>query len=140
MLLSCHVRVSVFVYKLSGCGFEYSCSHLKGAYPYQYIDSWEKLNKTSLPPKKDFCSELILEDISGKDYLYAQKVFNEYCTDMHDYHDFYVQTDTFFLADLFEKFREKCIEIYGIDPSHFYSAPGLAWKACLKKTDVKLEL
>ena len=59
---------------------------------------------------------------------------------MGDYHDLYVQTDTFLLADVFEKFRDKCIEIYGLDPSYFYSAPGLAWQACLKKTDVKLEL
>ena len=53
---------------------------------------------------------------------------------MGDYHDLYVQTDTLLLADVFEKFREKCIEIYGLDPSYFYSAPGLAWQACLKKT------
>ena len=59
---------------------------------------------------------------------------------MGDYHDLYVQTDTLLLADVFEKFRDKCIEIYGLDPSYFYSAPGLAWQACLKKTDVKLEL
>ena len=90
--------------------------------------------------KKNFYSELTLEDISGKDYNHAQKVFEEYCTDMGDYHDLYVQTDTLLLADVFEKFREKCIEIYGLDPSYFYSAPGLAWQACLKKTDVKLEL
>ena len=51
-----------------------------------------------------------------------------------------VQTDTLLLPDVFEKFREKCIEICGLDPSHFYSAPGLAWQACLKKTEVKLEL
>ena len=58
---------------------------------------------------------------------------------MGDYYDLYVQTNTFLLADVFEKSRDKCIEIYGLDPFHFYSAPGLAWKACLKKTDVKLE-
>ena len=52
----------------------------------------------------------------------------------------YVQTDTLLLVDLFEKFRDTCIEIYGLDPSHFLSAPGLAWQACLKKTEVKLEL
>ena len=69
-----------------------------------------------------------------------KKMFNEYCTNMGDYHDLYVQTDTFLLADVFEKFRDKCIEIYGLDPSYFYSAPGLAWQACLKKTDIKLEL
>ena len=63
-------------------------------------------------------------------------MFNEYCTDMSDYHDLDVQSDTFSLTDVFEDQR---IEIYGLDPSYFYSAPGLAWQACLKKTDVKLE-
>ena len=60
-------------------------------------------------------------------------MFQEYCTDIGDYHDFYVQTDTLLLADVFEKFRDTCIEIYGLDPSHFLSAPGLAWQACLKR-------
>ena len=82
----------------------------KGVYPYEYMDSWERFNETSLPPKKDFYSELILEDISDKDYLHAQKVFNEYCSDMGEYHDLHV--DTFLLADVFEKLRDKCIEIY----------------------------
>ena len=52
----------------------------------------------------------------------------------------YVQSDTLLLADVFENFRNKCIEIYELDPAHFLSAPGLAWQACLKKTEVKLEL
>ena len=47
---------------------------------------------------------------------------------------------TFSLADVFENFRNKCIEIYELDPAHFLSAPGLAWQACLKKTKVELEL
>ena len=51
-----------------------------------------------------------------------------------------VQSDTLLLADVFENFRNKYIEIYELDPSHFLSAPGLAWQACLKKTEVKLEL
>ena len=41
---------------------------------------------------------------------------------------------------MFENFRDKCIEIYGLDPAHFLSLPRLAWQACLKKTEVKLEL
>ena len=44
------------------------------------------------------------------------------------------------LADVFENFRNKCLEIYELDPIYFVSAPGLAWQACLKKTEVKLEL
>ena len=52
----------------------------------------------------------------------------------------YVQSDTLLLADVFENFRNKCIEIYELEPTHFLSAPGLAWQACLKETRVKLEL
>ena len=57
-----------------------------------------------------------------------------------DYHDLYVQSDTLLLADVFENFRNMCLDIYGLDPVYFVSAPGLAWQACLKKTGVKLEL
>ena len=57
-----------------------------------------------------------------------------------EYHDLYVQSNTLLLADVFENLRDKCIEIYELDPAHFLSAPGLAWQACLKKTGVKLEL
>ena len=57
-----------------------------------------------------------------------------------DYHDLYVQSDTLFVADVFENFRDKCIEMYKLDPVHFLSAPGLAWQAWLKKIEVELEL
>ena len=57
-----------------------------------------------------------------------------------EYHNLYVQCDTLLLADVFENFRNKCIERYELDPAHFLSAPGLAWQACLKKTKVELEL
>ena len=52
----------------------------------------------------------------------------------------YVQSDTLVLADVFENFRNKCIEMCELDPAHILSAPGLAWQACLKKTEVELEL
>ena len=52
----------------------------------------------------------------------------------------YAQCDTLLLADEFEKFKDMCIEIYELDPAYFVSAPGLAWLACLKNTEVKLEL
>ena len=44
------------------------------------------------------------------------------------------------LANVFEAFRDTCLEHYSLDPAHFYMAPGSAWKACLKKTRVRLEL
>ena len=112
----------------------------KGVYPYEYMDSWDKFNETELPPKKDFYSKLNLEDISDKDYEHAHNVFKKYCNNMGDYHDLYVQTDTLLLADVFENFRNMCIKMYDLDPSYFYSAPGLAWNAMLKITQVILEL
>ena len=57
-----------------------------------------------------------------------------------NYHDLFLQSGTLLLADVYENFRNKCIEIYGLNPAHFLSATGLAWQACLKKTRVKLEL
>ena len=85
-------------------------------------------------PKNLFYSELDLEDISDKNYLHVQKVWDVFqIKSLGEYHDLYVQTDTLLLADVYEKFRDKCIEIYGLDPSYFLSAPGLAWQACLKK-------
>ena len=60
--------------------------------------------------------------------------------DLSEYHELYVQYDTLLLADIFENFRNKCIEIYELDPTHFLSALGLAWVACFKKTRLRLEL
>ena len=57
-----------------------------------------------------------------------------------EYHDLYVQSDSLLLEDVFENFRNTCLEIYELDPAYFESAPRLAWQACLKKTKVKLEL
>ena len=59
---------------------------------------------------------------------------------MGEYHDLYVQSDTLLLADIFQKFRNMCIEIYELDSAKFLSSPGLAWQAALKKTKVKLDL
>ena len=67
------------------------------------------------------------------------KVFEDFkLKSLGEYHDLYVQSDTLLLADVSENPRNKCIEIYQLDPTHFLSAPGLAWQACLKKIGIKL--
>ena len=82
-----------------------------------------------------------MENITDVDYRHAKRVFKNLDNkNLGDYHDLYVQSDTLLLADVIGNFRNKCIEIYELDPAHFLSAPGLAWKACLIKTEVKLEL
>ena len=113
----------------------------KGVYPYEYIDEWNKFNEKSIPSKESFYSSLILENITETDYTHANNVFKTFkLNNLGDYHDLYVKSDTLLLADVFENFRKACIKTYELDPAHFISLPGLAWQACLKKTEVELEL
>ena len=105
------------------------------------MNSWERFAETSLPDKKYFYSELISEGITDKDYAHAQKVGEVFeINNLGEYHNQHVQCDTLLLPDVFEKFRDTCIEIYELDPSHILSVPGLAWQANLKKTNIELEL
>ena len=77
--------------------------------------------------------------ITGIDYKHARKVWKDFkIENLGDYHNLYVRKDTLLLADVFENFKNKCIEIYELDPAHFLSALGLVWQACLKKTEIKL--
>ena len=111
-----------------------------GVYPYEYMDSWEKFNETSSPSKKDFYSNLNMEDIDDIDYRHGNNVFKGFkLENLGDYHQLYVQSDTLLLADVFNNFRNMCIKEYELDPAHFLSLPGLAWQARLKKTNIELE-
>ena len=102
----------------------------KGVYPYEYMDSWEKFNETSLPSKEDFYSNLNMENIDDIDYRRGNNVFKGFkLENLGDYRDLYVQSDTLLLADVFNNFRD-----------NFLSLPGLAWQACLKKINIELEL
>ena len=44
------------------------------------------------------------------------------------------------LADVFENFRDVCINNYKLDPAWYFTSPGLAWDAALKKTKISLGL
>ena len=113
----------------------------KGVYPYEYMDSLEKLKETKLPPKEAFYSRLNDGDISNEDYTHAQKVWRTFKMEyFKDYHELYNKVDVLLLADVFENFRNICLKNYELDPAHYYTAPGLAWDAALKVTDVNLEL
>ena len=113
----------------------------KGVYPYEYIDGWNKFNEKVLPSKESFYNSLTMEDISETDYAHANNVFKKFnINNLGEYHNLYVRSDTLLLADIFQNFRQSCLENYELDPAHFVSLPGLAWQACLKKTNVELEL
>ncbi|KAK3740309.1 hypothetical protein QZH41_010880 [Actinostola sp. cb2023] len=113
----------------------------KGVYPYDYMDNIEKFKEPQLPPKEAFYSKLIEEHISDDDYHHAQTVFTTFqLQNLGEYHDLYLLSDVLLLADVFENFRNICLNYYELDPAHFYTSPGLAWSACLKMTQVELEL
>ena len=123
----------------------------KGAYPYEYMNSFERFNEKKLPARKYFYSSTkdgkIGDDgkisdghISVKDYLTCEKIWDKFeMKNMGDYHDHYLKKDVLLLADVFEKFIDTCLKFYGLDPCHYFSFPGLSWDAILKMTGVKLK-
>ena len=113
----------------------------KGVYPYEYMDNWERFDETSLSNKESFYSSLNMENIDEIDHRHGNNVFKRFkLKNLGEYHDLYVQSNTLLLADVSENFRNTCIKVYELDPAHFLSLPGLAWLACLKKANIKLEL
>ena len=78
----------------------------KVVYPYEYMDSWERFDETSLPDKEAFYSKLNMEEITNADYRHANNVFKEFeLKKLGEYHNLYVQSDILLLADVFENFR-----------------------------------
>ena len=113
----------------------------KGFYPYEYMDSIEKFNEPKPPPREAFFSKLSGKGISNKNYNQVWNVWNSFNMKIFlEYHELYNKSDVLLLADVFENFRDICLKIYGLDPVYYFTAPGLAWDACLKMTNIDLEL
>ena len=110
--------------------FKYTCKTFKqeklelmkqkGVYPYDYMDSFDKFNKTELPTKEEFFSILSNEHITDEDYKHAQNVWKTFkLKNMGEYHDLYLKSDILLLADVFENFRKTCLQYYKLDPCLF---------------------
>ena len=120
---------------------QYSLLTRKSIYPYEYMSSWDKFKESRLPPIEAFYSSLNMSNVSKGDYEHVQRVWKEFrIRNLGEYHNLYLRTDVILLANVFEAFRDTCLEHYKLDPAHFYTFPGLAWKACLKCTGIRLEL
>ena len=103
-------------------GYKLDLMSKKGIYPYNFMDSMEKFEIKELPKIEEF-------------YRNAFRIKN-----MGEYHDLYLQSDVLLLTDVFENFRNTCMQYYGLDPCHYFTSPGLSWDVMLKMTKVKLEL
>ena len=133
---------TIHTYKISNLGNnKFILSFRKGVCSYEYMDDWEKFNETWLPETEEFCSHLNMEHITDADYTHIERVCKDFeIKNLEEYHDLYVQNDTWLLADVFENFRNMCLEIYKLDSAKFFSVPGLAWRKTFKKIKVKLDL
>ena len=88
-------------------------------------DSWDKFDLPIPLDKKHYYSELNDSNISDEDINHVKNVCNTLkITNLGQYHDLYVQSDTPLLADVFENFRDKCLDIDKLDPAYYLSAPG----------------
>ena len=113
----------------------------KGVDPYDYMDSFDRFDKTKLPSQDAFFSKLSGSPCSDSEYTHATRVWTAFgCWTKADYHAIYLQLDVLLLADFFEKFRTTCFEYYSLDPVHYYTTPGLAWDAALRMSRVDLQL
>ncbi|XP_076303709.1 uncharacterized protein LOC143221926 [Lasioglossum baleicum] len=113
----------------------------KGVFPYDYLASYDKLNDTCLPPREAFYNRLKGSEISDVDYLHANTVWSRFTIQtLGEYSDLYLKLDVLLLADVFENFRDDCLENYKLDPAHYFTLPGFAWDVMLKMTKIELEL
>ena len=137
LVRSCHRPSGFEEYSES----QYDLLTRKGIYPYEYMSSWDCFEETELPPTEAFYSSLNMSGGSKEDCHHAQRVWREFkIKNLGEYHDLYLRTDVVLVENVFEAFREMALTHYGLDPVHFYTLPGLAWKACLKHTRIRLEL
>ena len=80
-------------------------------YPYDYVDSLEKLSDNKLPLKEEFYSRLNNTTISDEDCQHAQDVWEKFdMKTLREYHDLYLKSDVLLLADVFENYRDVCNE------------------------------
>lgn len=113
----------------------------KGVFPYDFVDSFSKLNETQLPNKSEFYNSLTDSDVTMEDYMHANTIWHSFsCKNLGEYSDLYMKTDILLLADVFEQFRTSCMHTYSLDPAHYFTLPGYTWDCMLKYTKINLEL
>ena len=117
----------------------------KGVFPYDMLTDIDVItndNVIPFPSKDKFFNKLKDEAVKDADWEHGKEVFEKYCLSrtFGEYHDIYLRVDVLLLADFFEKYRKMCMANYGLEPLHYFTAPGMAWDSALKMTDVVLEL
>ena len=120
---------------------EFNLMRQKGVFPYSYVDCMEKMKDPNIPTKNQFYDNLREEHISDACYDRAKKVWHLFdCKNLGDYSDLYLKSDVLLLCDVFEQFRDTCLNVYKLDPAQYYTLPSLSFDCMLRMTKVELEL
>ena len=110
-------------------------------FPYDYLNSPDKLNYKGLPPKEAFFNKLTQTHVTDEDYDYAQTIFREFDLETFgDYVSLYCKSDVLLLGCVFEQFRRLTLEHFRLDPAYYPTLPALSWDAMLRYTNVTLDL
>ena len=113
----------------------------KGIFPYTYFDTLDRFNETCLPPKSAFYNDLEQCNISENEYEVAKRAWQQFeCKSFKDYTLCYLNLDVYLLTDVFEYFRQQCMNEDGLDPTHYVSMPALSFESAFKMTQQEIEL
>lgn len=131
-------------YRYIGQDDNYNLKDLIGkqSFPYEYIDSYDKLLELNLPSEPyNWYSSLSGENTSEETINRSIDIFIKFeCKNILEYAKLYLKMDVLLLAEIISDFRETAIYTYGVDPLHYFTLPGYAWDMALKTSNVKLEL
>ena len=113
----------------------------KMSFPYEYVDSIEKLYEKELPKETEkWYSKLTQKNVEQEKIDDAINSFNKLKMEtIKDYMMFYLKIDVFLLAEVYENFRNTAINNYDLDPCHYFTTPGFAWDCALKFSKIVLE-
>ena len=113
----------------------------KGVFPYDFVDSWKKLEHKDLLNQEDLFDTLNNKSAPDQDYKQFCKMWNFLENpSIKTYLEFYLKSDVLLLADVFETFREISLKTYKLDPAKYTTTPGFAMDCLLSMTKVQLEL
>ena len=115
---------------LQSSQFKISTQHTnKGVFPYEWFDSLAKLDATELPTEKEDWYNTLTQSYMSREK--AQEAWDFIgCTSFREYLKYYMELDTTLLADIFENYRETCLETWQTDPVFFHGMPSLGYYAC----------
>jgi len=112
----------------------------KGSFPYDWLDSTQCLEETSLPPRSAFFDHLSNKELDEDAYERAQMIWHQFkCKNMQDYLELYLKLDVLLLAAVIESYRNSTYEHFKLDPLNYLTGPSLCFDAMLKITGIQLD-